>query len=201
MKYLLLIIFLTINFCFADIPDRHKNKDYTYTPIASGKYLRLGKIDGWEMVERTKGTGNAVSIAALTENDELILIEQFRIPVQSRILSLPAGLIGDKGVESVEETAQRELKEETGYTTTLENFSLVSTSPKSAGLTSELGHLVIATAKVSKEKQDLEKAEIKAKLQVFTVKISELTDFINKKREAGVLINSEIFSALYFLIR
>jgi len=81
----------------------------------AGKYIRTVTRGGWEYVERCKGMG-AVVILAETEG-KVILIEQSRVPLGGRIcLELPAGLVGDEDDKSVEETAIKELEEETGYT-------------------------------------------------------------------------------------
>ncbi len=82
-----------------------------------------------------------MGILAITDEDEILLVEQFRIPLQSRVIEIPAGLVGDEpefAGESLEETARRELLEETGY----EAASMVALlkSPTSAGMTSEMTH-------------------------------------------------------------
>lgn len=56
---------------------------------------------------------NWVNIIALTENEEVILIEQFRHGTEEITLELPGGMIDDQ--ESAEDAARRELLEETGF--------------------------------------------------------------------------------------
>jgi ADP-ribose pyrophosphatase len=71
----------------------------------------------WEYVTRTT-TQPAVAIVAITDNDCIVLVEQFRPPIGDRVIELPAGLTGDvEGAEeeTLVESAQRELFEETGY--------------------------------------------------------------------------------------
>ncbi len=47
----------------------------------------------------------------------MILIDQYRVPVGGRCLELPAGLVGDEDPNAtVEDTAIKELEEETGFT-------------------------------------------------------------------------------------
>jgi len=80
------------------------------------KHFKTGKGEGiWETIERkniyNKG---AVVIAALTKERELILERNWRAPLESFVIQLPAGL-SDKEGENEEEVARRELLEETGY--------------------------------------------------------------------------------------
>ena len=85
--------------------------------LAEGKYLRLVAQSGWEWVERVNASGAAV-IAAVTGDERLVLVEQYRIPMQCRVLDLPAGLVGDDPAaagEAMIDAARRELFEETGY--------------------------------------------------------------------------------------
>lgn len=56
---------------------------------------------------------DAVVIAAFHESEnKLVLIKQFRVPINNYIYELPAGLVDND--ESMESTVARELKEETG---------------------------------------------------------------------------------------
>ncbi len=48
--------------------------------LAQGKYLQLIRDQHWEYVHRSKGVG-ATAIIALTKKRELLLVEQFRIPL------------------------------------------------------------------------------------------------------------------------
>jgi ADP-ribose pyrophosphatase len=92
--------------------------------VYEGKYLRVinkcfktdkGKKHIWETIERKNIYGSgAVVIAALTKKREIILEKNWRAPLESSIIQFPAGLT-DKEGETEEETAKRELLEETGY--------------------------------------------------------------------------------------
>jgi len=91
------------------------DQDAPVETVWAGKYIAALKQGRWEYVSRT-GSTNAVVI--LAEHDgKVILIEQYRVPVGSRCLELPAGLVGDEDKDAtVEETAVKELEEETGFT-------------------------------------------------------------------------------------
>lgn len=82
-----------------------------------GKFISVKQQGNWEYVTRN-GPQSAVAIVALTGDDKVLLVEQFRVPVGEVVYELPAGLAGD--IEGSEDealltAAQRELLEETGY--------------------------------------------------------------------------------------
>ena len=76
-----------------------------------GRYLSLREIDDWEFATRPNSTA-VVGILAMTPENEVILVEQFRRPVQARVLEMCAGLVGDEpefAGESLVDAARREL--------------------------------------------------------------------------------------------
>jgi ADP-ribose pyrophosphatase len=82
--------------------------------VWEGKYLRVHKKGSWEYVSRARGIGAAVILAV--DAGEVILVEQYRVPLCARCIELPAGLVGDEQAgEEIEAAAIRELEEETGY--------------------------------------------------------------------------------------
>jgi len=58
-------------------------------PIFEGKHVLVFDRDGWEFVER-KSAKEAVAIIAITDRNELILVEQYRKPLQASVIDLPA---------------------------------------------------------------------------------------------------------------
>lgn len=83
--------------------------------VWQGKFI-TAKVKGkWEYVSRARGIKAAVILAIDAEN-HVILVEQFRVPLDRPCIELPAGLIGDHGEdEDATDAAARELEEETGY--------------------------------------------------------------------------------------
>jgi ADP-ribose pyrophosphatase len=74
-----------------------------------GVVLPSGKETVREVVEHD----GAVAIVAVDEKDHLLLVRQFRHAANKELLEIPAGGV-DRG-ETPEETATREMQEETGY--------------------------------------------------------------------------------------
>jgi ADP-ribose pyrophosphatase len=79
---------------------------------SSHYYDNNGDSKQWFWAERPNLV-SAVMIAAM-HGDKLVLIKEFRVPLDGYIWGLPAGLV-EHG-ESPEETAEREIVEETGLT-------------------------------------------------------------------------------------
>lgn len=93
----------------------------------------------WEAFERVNCDG-IIGIVPFTDNNEVILIRQFRPPVNGSVIELPAGLV-DPG-ESFEEAVQRELIEETGYCAS--DIHYLTDGPMSSGASSEILSVYIA---------------------------------------------------------
>jgi ADP-ribose pyrophosphatase len=70
------------------------NQTSTIT-LCSGKFLALVREGRWEYVDRIGATGAAI-VVAVTDDQKLLLVEQYRIPVHARTIELPAGIVGDE---------------------------------------------------------------------------------------------------------
>ena len=80
-----------------------------------GKFVRAFTRGNWEYASRARDI-RAVVILAEHEG-KLILVSQPRVAPDCRCVELPAGLVGDHDPNAtIEDTAIKELEEETGFT-------------------------------------------------------------------------------------
>lgn len=105
--------------------------------LHQGEWLRLVRRGKWEACERCHGgDGMAVIVIAVTPDDEVLFVEQYRVPLQRRTIEMPAGLVGDNhDDDSLEAAATRELIEETGWEP--RRVDVLLTGPTSAGMSNE----------------------------------------------------------------
>ena len=154
-----------------------------------GKYIRAMKRGRWEYVSRV-GDVRAVVIFAEYEG-RVILIDQTRVGLGRRCLELPAGLVGDEDPNAtVEETAVKELEEETGFTAErIERLGDFYASPGmlSEGFTLVRAHGVRPTG-VAHE----------ADIVVHLVARADIPAFIEQKREEGLAIDVKLLIFLNF---
>ncbi len=156
------------------------------------RHFRHGKKEGvWEFVKR-KNTGNAVAIFALTPEKEVILERVFRLPFGEMVVELPAGLT-DNPDETPEETVKRELLEETGYE--VKQVEKLLEGPVSPGILTEEMTLYFGKNAKRTHNQNLGESE---EIEVFTVPISELADFV-EKNQGTMKIDVKILAALAIL--
>jgi ADP-ribose pyrophosphatase len=162
--------------------------------VFESRWLGIYRIDHWEYVRRPNADG-CVGILATTKNDEVVLIEQYRIPMQSLVIEIPAGLVGDEpehAGEPLAETARRELLEETGYR--CGSIQPLITSATSAGMTSEFTYLFHATDLVRENEGGGVAGE---NITVYHVPFSGLRQWLASQEAAGKIIDFKIHAALW----
>ena len=71
-------------------PDAHAPVETLY----QGRWLSLRQRGRWEYAERNN-PGGAVIILAVTPEDRIVFVEQYRVPILQRTIEMPAGLVGD----------------------------------------------------------------------------------------------------------
>lgn len=105
--------------------------------------LRVDKVtvvSGTSTREIVEHNGGSV-IAAVTNDNKIIMVKQFRKPMESPILEVPAGKLD--GDEDPADAALRELSEETGYTAG--KLEKLTEFYPSVGYTTEVLHIYLAT--------------------------------------------------------
>lgn len=157
----------------------------------TGKWLVAKRQGRWEYVSRARGIEAAV-IVAIDDEDHVLLVEQYRVPLGRRCIELPAGLIGDDDdSDTVAKAAVRELEEETGYTAArVEPLGFFYSSP---GMVTEGFNLVRAYGLRrigpggGTEHEDI---------TVHRVPLARIPDFIAARRADGLAIDVRLLLLL-----
>jgi ADP-ribose pyrophosphatase len=159
-----------------------------------GRFITTKRRGRWEYVSRARGIKAAVILAIGDgpHGPDVLLVEQYRVPLGRTCIEFPAGLIGDETAgEDPLEAAGRELEEETGYrAATLTNLGEYYSSP---GMVSESFTLVRASGltKVS-EGGGVEGENI----TVHRVTIAALPEFLEAQRAKGCGIDVRLLLLL-----
>jgi ADP-ribose pyrophosphatase len=163
--------------------------------LYAGRFVHLKRRQRWEYAERVGVPGIAL-IIAVTDAGELVLNEQYRIPVQRRVIELPAGLVGDQpesAGEALAEGARRELLEETGFAAT--TMTMLSAGPPSAGITNEILTLFQASGlRRVAAGGGVDGEGITAHL----VPLPQVRDWLREREAEGCLVDPKVFIGLYF---
>jgi ADP-ribose pyrophosphatase len=159
--------------------------------LCEGRHMVFLKRNGWEYLEH-RTAPEAAMVVALTGNDEIVLAEEFRPPIDAPVVSLPAGLVGDEGPENAIDAARRELAEETGYTAA--SWQRLARGPGSAGQSSEMITFFLARPAVRSREQA---AHDVGKIRVHVVPVASLREWSREREAKGAAIDPKIWAGLY----
>ncbi|GGK32352.1 NUDIX domain-containing protein [Nocardia camponoti] len=174
-------------------PGKHEFETVGSNLLYSGAIVALrkdqvrmpdGRVADREIIEHH----GAVAVLALDEFDNVVLIRQYRHPVRSRLLELPAGLLDIAGEDPLT-AAKRELAEETGLAAS--DWSVLVDVALSPGFTDEALRVFFATGLSETHQPEPEHEE--ADLQLVRMPLEEAVraaltgDIVNATAVAGVL--------------
>ena len=151
-----------------------------------GRFITAKTRGKWEFVSRARGIKAAVILAM--EDDYVLLVEQYRVPLGANCIELPAGLIGDH--EEGEDTlasAARELEEETGYRA--DKLEIVGEFFSSPGMVSESFSLVRACGLAKVGNGGGVDGE---NIVVHRVAMADLPEFVQQKRAEGCVVDVKL---------
>jgi len=143
----------------------------------------------WEYASRE----NEWAVAALvehTQNNTFVFIEQYRMPVQKRVLELVAWICDVKDATK-DEIVEQEVKEEIWYT--VDTMQYILSTPNSAWLTDEITHLYTTQISGKAASQELWMSE---EIDVLEVEKHEVFNFLKQKELSGVYISKGIYASL-----
>jgi len=158
--------------------------------VWQGKFITVRRWGMWEYVGRARGIHAAVILAVI--DGDVLLVEQYRVPLGGPCLELPAGLVGDvTDGEAIELAAARELEEETGYRP--EKIEIIGRFASSPGMVSETFTLVRATGLTKVGEGGGEPGE---NITVHRVPIAQVAAFIAAKRAQGLFMDVKLLTLL-----
>ena len=164
--------------------------------LCNGKWLRLRRRGRWEFAERVNA-GGGVIIVAVTPDDKLLLVEQYRAAIERKTIEMPAGLVGDLAESADEhaiEAADRELLEETGYRAGRIEFLMAG--PSSSGMSNEIMAFVRAYDLTRVHEGGGDESE---EIIVHEVPRVDAARWLLRKIEEGYSVDPKMFAGLYFL--
>jgi ADP-ribose pyrophosphatase len=173
--------------------------DDAHAPVETlyqGRWLALRKRGRWEYAERTN-PGGAVIIVALTPDDCVLFVEQYRVSIQKHTIEMPAGLVGDLTDQPDENAllaAARELEEETGYRCGRVDF--IHEGPSSSGMSTEMIAFVRARDLVRVGAGGGDETE---NIVVHEVPRREAGAWLFARAAEGYSVDPKLFAGLWFL--
>lgn len=179
--------------------DHPRAPDDARAPVETlfqGRWLSMRRRGRWEYVERNN-EGGAVIIVAVTPQDKVLFVEQYRVSILANTIEMPAGLVGDLEAHDTEDAmdaARRELEEETGYR--CGRLEFIHAGPSSSGMSTEMIAFVRA--------YDLEKVgngggDETENILVHEVPRADAGAWLFARAAEGYSIDPKLFAGLWFI--
>lgn len=131
-----------------------------------------------------------VSAVAITEDNKIVMVRQYRHAIGETIIEIPGGCVDDTD-SSFETAVARELMEETGYAfSTYEYLGKISPNPST---NNNWMHMFLATGGKKVKEQQLDHNE---EIEVVLVSINELKQLLNEHRILQAMHVTTIMYAL-----
>ena len=158
--------------------------------IYEGKVVNLRVdnvlLDGKQNVTReVVEHRGATVIVPILDRDQVVLVRQYRYPIGTELLEIPAGTLNDG--ESPEDCARRELEEETGYSS--EDVVKMFECYVAPGYSTEKLHFYLAR-KLTKTRQNPDEDE---RLSVEMVSLSNVME----KIRSGEICDAKSICAIF----
>lgn len=151
---------------------------------------RKGKIRSWEAAARRNCAGAVAMICTLKPSNRLVLVRQYRPPVNRLTIEFPAGLVNPG--EHPEETAVRELREETGYRGKV--LRLLPPAYSSPGLTSEATRLALMEAEEAEQGELRTQFDESEDIETLLIEKRLLADFLLEADRRGEAVDGKLLS-------
>jgi len=132
-------------------------------------------------------------VLAVFENNDILLVKQYRYPIGGDVIELPAGKLDNN--EDPQHCAERELREETGYVA--QRWTKLTTIMTTPGFCNERLHIYMAQGlSPSPQGQSLEEGEQSIKLLrvplVEAVAMVERGEIVDGKSIAGIFFGQRL---------
>lgn len=172
-------------------------KELSRTSVASWKHLELlqielewGKI--YDAVARVWNKNAVAGLVRHTQNQTYIFIEQYRYPLQAKVLELVAWII-DKPEKTIVDIMKEEIREETWYSQ-IGNIEFITQTSASAWSLSETTTLYDIEISWPKWIQNLSEME---DITVLEIPYKDFDTFYASKKREGVIFDPKVCMAVY----